>query len=540
MANLILPSRRIAQPKPMAAIDWDLIGAGAFVYHPGDPFSLRFANGKLTGTEGSNNGSAVFDAVGVGRRWSGTGVNAGLEFGNVQPFSNNTAYTVLVVGAPVAESSSRAVVGQRYGAEPFYIHAAFGFNRMDGSNSESGSVNLLSINTTLPGQSVTAQNQIDGATHVWVASNSTTTGYIYRDGVKQTLSVNQRLNTTYVNSLAKFEIGSVPDSTAAAACQYPIYLIVGWPTQLSESLAQSLSANPWQIFAPQRRVIHFDMGGGGSSIALAGDAQAAATLTGAITSVLALSGAGVSLSTATGAIVQSLNLSGSAASVSIANGVATITTTLSGDAFNAAFASGLINQAMMLDGASASAATTTGAIAQTTSMAGDASAAAAATGSIGLTVTLSGDAVAQAMAAAYFDGSASPLAGSAQVSATASGALLMDVGLLGAAQAIVTGAGGITQTQTLTGGGAVVASGSGNLSLNSVGLSGAAVAEVLAGGSIQFVTQISAAALSRATAQMINATVLASDRQIEKWTMRPSRNYTMIAPTRNYTLAARA
>ena len=317
-----------------------------------------------------------------------------------------------------------------------------------------------------------------------------------------------------------------------------VYLSGRFDIGLTAEEVAEFYKNPWQIFKPRRS--WFALAGAESSADLAGDAASTSTATGAITSQLAMASAAVAVATATGVVNQTVGLTGSAASISVADGVVTITTTLSGDGFVEAFASGFINQAMAITGGAQSSTSATGELQQGDGLLGDASIISSATGSIGMTMTLSGDAVAQALASATFASESIVLAGDAQSAASATGALLIDVPMIGNAIATVTGSAGMTQTQTLEASAAVVASCSGDVTLNAVGLSGDALAQVIAGGSIQFVTQISAAALAQATAQMINVSAFASDRHIEKWTMRPSRTYSLAALARNYTLAATA
>ncbi len=176
--TVIVPERKVwsRQPLPEIPINWSLIGSDAFVFHGGLNTALRFANKTVYGVEPASNGSTVTSPDGIARVFSNTGVNAGLDFGSLNPFTSNTQYTVLIVAAPIAEANARVAISQRYGTSPIPITGYAGFNLSDINTITAGYISTGSNGDSA--SSVSAANQIDGKVHSWVLSNSTSKGYI--------------------------------------------------------------------------------------------------------------------------------------------------------------------------------------------------------------------------------------------------------------------------------------------------------------------------------------------------------------------------
>lgn len=232
---------------------------------------------------------------------------------------------------------------------------------------------------------------------------------------------------------------------------------------------------PWNLFE-KRRLWPVSTAGAG---ALAGNAQATASASGAITTAIDVVGAALSTASATGSLTSSIDLIGQSASVSIAVGELTTTIRLSADSLSSALAAAGLTSGIVL-GASGSAISNAG-------------------GSITTQIILSAAAVAQALATA--DISTSPQGLSANAAATASGSasLMTDIPLSGSASAIAIGAGGLTTGIVLQSSGAAVSSATGDLTI-SIGMSASALAQAVANGDLSAQISLSASALSQAMA----------------------------------------
>lgn len=189
-----------------------------------------------------------------------------MNFGTVQPISQNNGLTVLAVAAPTASTSLKMAFSQRLQGGAF-TQTAFIFNTkdiLDISAPTSGSVLLANYNNT--GSGVAADSQIDGLPHCWIAGNSASSGYIFRDGVKQTLSVDTRTVSTLTNTSQQARIGNVAaNARTTEVHDDPLFLVVVWDRMLSEAEAKTVSANPWQLFRPIQRRIWVEVGGGGAT-----------------------------------------------------------------------------------------------------------------------------------------------------------------------------------------------------------------------------------------------------------------------------------
>lgn len=267
---------------------------------------------------------------------------------------------------------------------------------------------------------------------------------------------------------------------------------------LGEAACQDLLSNPWQLFRAQKRVLYFDVAGGGAS--LAGTASASASATAALSTAIPLTAAAAVVASASGAISTGIPLAGSAASVSSAAGVLTASITLAGSALAQALAAAGLTTGIPLAGAAAAEAQSTAALTTGAgTLSGTAAAQASAAASLTTQISLSGAAIAQALASAGLTTAPAGLAGSAAAQATATAALLTQIPLAGTAQATVTAAGGLTTIIPLTGAAASVASATGALTVEAI-FSGQALAIAQAGGDLTTIIRLDGAALAQAAA----------------------------------------
>ena len=131
-----------------------------------------------------------------------------------------------------------------------YTQTDFVFNAttIDSLGATAGQLALTTYHAGSGG--VLAAGQVDGKTHCWVAGNGPSNGYIFRDGVKQTLLTSTRMST-FTAGTQKLRVGNMADdATTSYPCDDPVYLVVVWDRLLTEGEAKAVSDNPWQLFKP--------------------------------------------------------------------------------------------------------------------------------------------------------------------------------------------------------------------------------------------------------------------------------------------------
>lgn len=263
MAGILPPLVRTQQPNgPVKLNGGHPAYEGLTVWLSTSPNKLIGARELVAVSETGYNSSPI-GLEGIARKWNRSAA-AGIDFGVNQIF-NGQAVTVLVVAAPVSAAAMKSAFSQRLGSGSF-PQVDFIFNGTgDGLSASAGTVELVTYDGSSRG--VTAASQTDGNVHCWVASNSTSLGYIFNDGVAQTLSQDVRISSAIYGATQKLVIGRLGDDTSSTTYQHddPLYLVAVWNRQLPKNLAASLSVNPWQIFAPIPRNVFADVAGGSGS-----------------------------------------------------------------------------------------------------------------------------------------------------------------------------------------------------------------------------------------------------------------------------------
>ena len=318
---------------------------------------------------------------------------------------------------------------------------------------------------------------------VLVASNGDQK--LYSDGV-QVLSRSDAI-ATFTSSFRVRVFRHIGQNYLASytnANQFPTALTGIINGRLTEGEVRELTANPWQIFRPQRRILYFDVasGGGPATHNLEAAAAAQASATGALSVSVPLAGAGIAVATASGAMSVSISLAGAAQAQAGASGALDVTgdASLAGNATATASASGGLSLSIPLAGGAVAQAMAAAGLSQSVALGGDATAAASATGALTLNVSLAGAAIAQAAADAGLTvTNASSLAADAQASASASGALSVGVPLSGAALTVASADGSLTHIVPLAGSAASASLATGGLDV-AVSLSAAALAQAMA------------------------------------------------------------
>ena len=287
LRELLLPWDAQPQEGAPPAID---LGPDALLWSAAHPQLLIGAANRLATSEGSP--LVRPGPLGMARAWS-RNASAGALFGTFQHVKG-LEITVAVVAAPVASTNRKVAFSQRTSGSN-YAQFYMGFNSDGGASSLSGSIALISRNTSAVMQSVGSPSQFDGSPHAWVLANGVSTGYVYRDGVAQTVSPDERASGTVWTSDQITRIGNIGDYTTDGAfvSDDPIYLVIVWPRVLPADQAQRLSAdlarNLGPAFEPRRIHVPVAAGGGGSwSVSLTETASASDSLGAATTALVSL------------------------------------------------------------------------------------------------------------------------------------------------------------------------------------------------------------------------------------------------------------
>ena len=263
MAYIILPSRRTRQPQGFARLS-SLITRPQCVILP--PSALDVANGAA----GSLRGVAKFDvgpagnaiditgATGTGDRFDVSGASGNLpgSFTRLHVFSiKSLAYTAL--------------------SDSNYLDGAGQLIRVE----TNGAIALIASYQALKAQTA-AGVVVPGSVHCLVLSYDNSAGrYCFALDGKEIAS---GTGATYAwNEYRNFALGT---SYATASGDHKHYLFSSWNQELARPVVLQLSANPWQLFAPDSRRIYFGASGGGATtnertVAARTKARGAATTT---------------------------------------------------------------------------------------------------------------------------------------------------------------------------------------------------------------------------------------------------------------------
>ncbi|KIO49602.1 LamG-like jellyroll fold domain-containing protein [Nitrosospira sp. NpAV] len=240
----------------------------------------------------------------------------------------------------------------------------------------------------------------------------------------------------------------------------------------------SLLPHPDIRRTPQVRRIWATTAGGAA--ALAGDAQAAAVASGALTTQIEITGTALSVAAAIGTLTTQINLASDAVSVSTASGTLTARIQLSGAALAQAISSAALSGGINLSAA---------AVAE-----------AAASGMLDTVIRLIGSAVGTASASGNLStGASGELEGNAQASATASASLTAQIRLNAAAVAQAAASASLVSGIRLKGDAQGGASANGELSA-SITLAASAISQAIVSGSLTTHIQLDGPAIAQAIA----------------------------------------
>jgi len=494
MANIIVPSRRIwtRQPQQAVEIDQALNLRPVFAYVPGcGPVDLvnkttLVTNGTPSISATSRGLSLVSQANGVS--YSGLRVPETVSGSRSDRLYNKAAPPLTLLTVSLATGNgmlglmrSNGSGGPAFGCGAWYgsIGGGVGVFRTTGGIVElippefffdSRYIPVVTILSIGPTTSRLFSGPL-GTRGIQKQTTSTPSGgFYYEHGdIYRCLSVGGNFNSYAPNTLL--------------AAIFDLELT-------SDSLADSLISNPWQIFRPQVRRSFFDMGAGGGST-LNGSASGSDVASGSasLSAQVALASVGVSTASGSAALAASVPLSAvglavaagsatpsatvtiSAAGLAQAAGQAGLSASVLAQAAGAALASGNATLAAQLNALATGAAQAGGSANLSGGAAGSlsASGAAIAAGTAVLSVTVGLLAAGSALASGTATGSANA---PGQVSATGgaaaggSGVMSAQVSITAAGFVQAMGQGAFSATVPLSAFGAVTASGYAHLTVD--------------------------------------------------------------------------
>jgi hypothetical protein len=258
MANLILPSRRIIQPQDAATIDWTNPITSSLAYAINGS-SLRNNVDHIS----VDSASTATINVGVGGKdiiCTENTTNA--YFSNSKLTTSNGAGTgdfTLFCVAKLAAASGTVdnIIGNKNdnAGSPY----SQGFLGAHTNTSGSYSANEIALFTYGAGTaSVSIAAAVDASTYqtiIGVRKEDVLTLYVDSSETSATLAIRQ-----ITQSGTRFIIGNSGKSTNEDAGAFSMRMGYAWNRALDLSEIESLKRYPWQIFAPQKRVIYFDVG----------------------------------------------------------------------------------------------------------------------------------------------------------------------------------------------------------------------------------------------------------------------------------------
>ena len=292
---------------------------------------------------------------------------------------------------------------------------------------------------------------------------------LFYDGVEQALVNSAHTSGTLVTNTDNFVIGNRKSDSARAfdGLLSDFMLFAG---HLDQGEIEALSENPYQIYAPRRRISYFSIGAGAGST-LNGSATGAAVAAGTATLAAQVALSAVGVSSATGSAAGSVSVPLSATGIAVVGGAAaaSATVTISAAALAQAAGSAGLSAQVLLAGAGAAQASGNATLA--VQLSALAAGAAQASGSANLSggapgmLSANGGAVADGQAVLSVSVNLAA-AGNAVASGTANGSANAPGGLSATGAAHADGWASWSVLTTLTAAGFVQAMGAGQLAIS--------------------------------------------------------------------------
>lgn len=182
--------------------------------------------------------------------------SVGASFGTSQLSTSDGAgsgdFSLLLVASPVASTTREIMFCVRDGTRELYFTA----NCTVGLVASSG---RIAVQTNVGGATgISVAGSVDGQLHTWLFTRQGTSQRLYRDGVLHASST-EAVRQVWTSSSTDVVGGYTAANWGVSSS---VLLVGGWNSALSESDALSLSANPWQLFAPRSIWVPVSTAGG--------------------------------------------------------------------------------------------------------------------------------------------------------------------------------------------------------------------------------------------------------------------------------------
>lgn len=259
MANLILPRKRVVQPQGVSRVNWDAIPGLLRVYNPGlSPFTYvrpsgtvsSLLNGSPTATVGDKGRTIAWDGTNDCLYESSSPISytfRGTMFALVKPISGfNTTQQTIISAARIGNQNPIFRLATTGSASPV---GRFFFQMR----------NVVGTFTNVSGAEVISANNVYFV--IGTCFGDSQTSNLYVNGILDGTGTAPDGSATLLD---RFGFGSFVRNIPELVFNGHIYLAGFASEPLDEAQAKALSANPWQIFEPQKSVVYFDVGSGGA------------------------------------------------------------------------------------------------------------------------------------------------------------------------------------------------------------------------------------------------------------------------------------
>lgn len=497
MPDLLLPRRLSQQPLWTPKVDWrDQLTDGLLVaLHTGQGIPFCAVQRKLL-TPNATPAYMAGTPGGLARKYSNATANMDRGSGFLLPEANG--------GLGIERSYSWLVVLRTTETTSGDFFWSWGGN---------GGTNYAGLRGAGAGTSIQiswggGSNQIfsgvpnwaDGQLHtIGVSTQSVSSPYsgkVYIDGK---VVAEKTTSFTVFSGYSYLGLGGLNRNSSELPTDCEIVGLYMWDRALTDVEMSVLGTDPltdhWQVYAPPTRRVFFGFSG---AAALAGNAQAQASGSGALTTQSQVAGGMVQVSTGTGTMSSTIAMVGSATLTAQAGGDPTFSISLAGAALQEALAQASASTGIDLLGGVTQSAQASGTLTGDTSLSGGATQQAATIGEITVVIALDGHPIAQALAAANLT-AGGEWSGAAQASAQMVGAVLTRIDVAGNPQAFVSGAGSLSTILSVIGAVVQTNSATGQLSV-AITLDGHAFGEALMQGDPTFRIALDGASVQQALA----------------------------------------
>lgn len=250
------------QPQTAAGVDWGnpLSQALSFAWNAFAPTIDVVSNSAGTISGGSTTGAST---KGIAFS-SSAGVSNGINFGSsYKPIkANSTNYTILSLAKPVPNGSG---VRQTFwaqgddGGSPFRQYTLMA----DGAGAGVGSIELQQYDGAVIALAYSNTLAVNNQWRAFVGRRSGSTADVFVDGKNATISSSGTYGVS-VDTTGPTYVSGVSGQSRALVSGNALVLV--WNRALSDAEIASVSANPWQLFAPRTQRIWTAASGGAYSI----------------------------------------------------------------------------------------------------------------------------------------------------------------------------------------------------------------------------------------------------------------------------------